>query len=110
MIVAFQPGGSVRDARVILKPDELIPTRYNVPEAIVYRENPDSPRDWILVKPKFQVLPSNSPLLSQPKLPEVDNFSLTTEESCDTLYEHQDIIRFDDESAGSHPDGEKNEN
>ncbi len=96
MIVAFQPGGSVKDARVVLKPDELIPDRYNVAEAIVYRENPDDPRNWILVKPKFTVLPSDSPLLSQPKLPEVDKFSLTIEENCDT-FEHRDIIRLDEE-------------
>jgi len=96
VIVAFQPGGSVRDARVVLKPDELIPNRYNVAEAIVYKEDPENPRVWILVKPKFQVLPSDSPLLSQPKLPEVDNFSLTLPETGDTVYEHQDIIRFEE--------------
>ncbi len=98
MIVAFQPGGSVRDARVILKPDELIPNRYNVAEAIVYREDLDNPRNWILVKPKFTVLPSDSPLLSQPRLPEVDNFSLTIS-SEDAIFEHNDIIRFDEVKA-----------
>lgn len=97
MIVAFQPGGSVKDARVVLQPNELIPDRFNIAEAIVYRENPDNPREWILVKPKFQVLPPDSPLLSQPKLPEVDVFSLTLPENGDTLYEHQDIIRLDEE-------------
>lgn len=96
MIVAFQPGGSIKDARVVLKPDELIPNRYNTAEAIVYRENPDDPRNWLLVKPKFVVLPSDSPLLSQPKLPDVENFSLTLPENGDMLYEHQDIIRLDE--------------
>lgn len=100
MIVAFQPGGSVKDARVVLKPDELIPDRFNTEQAIVYREDPDSPSRWILVKPKFTVLPPDSPLLSQPKLPE-PTFSLTTEPECAT-FEHQDIIRFED-------DGGKNE-
>lgn len=95
MIVAFQPGGTVKDARVVLKPDELIPTRYNIPETIVYRESAED-HSWVLVKPKFEVLPSDSPLLSQPKLPEVDLFSLTTEENGDTLYEHQDIIRLEE--------------
>jgi hypothetical protein len=96
MIVAYQPGGSIKDARVVLKPDELVPNRYNTEEAIVYRENPDDPRNWILVKPKFTVLPSDSPLLSQPELPGVETFPLTTEESSDTLYEHRDIIRLDE--------------
>ena len=98
MIVAFQPGGSVRDARVVLKPDELIPNRYNMAESIVYREDPDDPRNWILVKPKFTVLPSDSPLLSQPKLPEIDAFSLTLPEDGDTIYEHQDIIRLEEKT------------
>jgi len=44
-------------------------------------------------------LPSDSPLLSQPKLPEVDAFSLTLPENGDTLYEHQDIIRLDEVKA-----------
>lgn len=95
MIVAFQPGGSIRDARVVLKPDELIPNRYNVEETVVYRENPDNPREWLLVKPKFQVLPPDSPLLSQPKLPEVDAFSLTIV-SEDATFEHADIIRLEE--------------
>lgn len=95
MIVGYQPGGSIRDARVVLKPDEKLPTRYNVPESIVYREHGET-REWVLVKPKFQVLPSDSPLLSQPELPEVDNFSLTTEPESAT-FEHQDIIRLDEE-------------
>lgn len=96
MIVAFQPGGSVKDARVVLKPDELIPDRFNIAEAVVYRENPENPRDWILVKPKYQVLPSDSPLLSQPKLPETDIFSLTIPME-DATFEHTDIIRLDEE-------------
>jgi hypothetical protein len=96
VIVAFQPGGSVKDARVVLKPDELIPDRFNTLEAIVYRENSEDPRNWILVKPKFTILPSDSPLLSQPKLPEDDRFSLTTESEPAT-FEHADIIRMDED-------------
>lgn len=97
MIVAFQPGGSVKDARVVLRADEKVPARYNVPEAIVYREDPDNPRQWILVKGKFSVLPPSSALLSQPKLPEVDEIlPLTNDPNCDSLYEHQDIIRVDE--------------
>ncbi len=96
MIVGYQPGGSIRDARVVLKPDETLPNRYNVLEAVVYREDPVT-FQWTLVKPKFQVLPSDSPLLSQPQLPEVDKFSLTTEVD-DATFEHQDIIRMDEES------------
>lgn len=95
MIVGYQPGGSIKDARVVLKPDEKLPNRFNIAEAIVYAENPENPREWLLVKPKFQVLPQDSPLLSQPELPEVDNFSLTIT-SEDATFEHNDIIRFDE--------------
>jgi hypothetical protein len=101
MIVGYQPGGSIKDSRVVLKPDEKLPNRFNIPEAIVYAENPDNPREWLLVKPLHQVLPQDSPLLSQPELPELDIFSLTTEENPDTLYEHNDIIRLDEEADES---------
>jgi hypothetical protein len=96
MIVAFQPGGSVRDARVVLKFNETLPSRYNVPEAVVYRESEEDSSVWLLVKPKFSVLLSDSPLLSQPEIPEVDLFSLTTEPEGDS-FEHTDIIRLDEE-------------
>ena len=98
MIVGFQPGGSIRDSRVVLQPGEKLPNRYNVPEAVVYAENPDNPREWLLVKPLHQVLPQDSPLLSQPsEFPELNNFSLTSEENPDTMYEHNDIIRLEEE-------------
>ena len=96
MIVGFQPGGSVRDARVVLQPNETVPNRYNVPEAVIYREDPET-FEWIMVKPKFSVLPVDSPLLSQPTLPEVELFPLTTGENSDTLFEHQDIINLEEE-------------
>jgi hypothetical protein len=93
MIVAFQPGGSIKDARVVLKPDEKVPTRYNTREAIVYREG-ENGGPWILLKPQHSVLPADSPLLSQPVLPEV---TLTTvEPEGDAVFEHTDIIRMDD--------------
>jgi hypothetical protein len=98
MIVAYQPGGTVKDVRVVLKPNEKLPNRFNTEEAIIYRENPDNPRNWIMVKPKYSVLPSDSPLLSQPALPEVDIISLTNMENEGMLYEHVDIIRFDESS------------
>ena len=100
MIVGYQPGGSIKDSRVVLKPGEKLPNRFNIPESIVYSENPDNPREWLLVKPKFSVLPEDSPLLSQPALPEADILSLTTEENADTLYEHQDIIRLEEAPDG----------
>lgn len=95
MIVAYQPGGSIRDARVVLKPEEKIPTRYNTRESIIYREG-ENGGPWILVKPQYSVLPSDSPLLSQPALPEV-SLSLTTEPETGTVFEHTDIIRMDDD-------------
>ena len=100
MIVAYQPGGSIRDARVVLKPDERVPNRYNTKEAIVYREDPDNPREWLMVKPKFSVLPEDSPLLSQPQVPEIDILSLTNMENEGMLYEHVDIIRMDESIEG----------
>lgn len=101
MIVGYQPGGSIRDARIVLKHDEKLPNKFNTRESIVYRETEDNAREWILVKPKFSVLPEDSPLLSQPSLPEV-TLPLTIETNGDTLYEHVDIIRFEEPE----PDGE----
>ena len=95
MIVGYQPGGTVKDARVVLRPDETVPARYNVPEAVIYREDAET-HEWIMVKDRFSVLPPDSPLLTQPKLPEVELFPLTNEENSDSLYEHQDIIRLDE--------------
>ena len=96
MIVAYQPGGSIRDARVVLKHDETLPNKYNVRETIVYREREDNPREWIMVKPKFVILAEDSPLLTQPQVPEADILSLTNEETSGSLYEHVDIIRFEE--------------
>jgi hypothetical protein len=95
VIVAFQPGGSIRAARVVLKPDEKVPARYNVPEAIVYREG-ENGGPWTTVKPQWTVLQADSPLLSQPVLPEV---TLEISDFGDTVFEHTDIIRMDDEPA-----------
>jgi hypothetical protein len=92
VIVAFQPGGSIRAARVVLKPSETVPTRYNTPEAIVYREG-ENGGPWILVKPQHTVLPADSPLLSQPVLPDI---TLPVEPEGDP-FEHKDIIRMDDD-------------
>jgi hypothetical protein len=95
MIVGFQPGGTIRAAYVVLKPDETVPSRYNVPEAIIYREDAET-HEWIMVKPKFSILPVDSPLLSQPALPEVELFPLTSDQNSDSLFEHQDIINLDE--------------
>jgi hypothetical protein len=92
MIVAFQPGGNIRAARVVLKPDETVPTRYNTPEAIVYREG-ENGGPWILVKPQYTVLPADSPLLSQPVLPDI---TLPVEPE-GSAFDHTDIIRMDDD-------------
>jgi hypothetical protein len=96
MIVAFQPGGNIRAARVVLKPDETVPTRYNTPEAIVFREG-ENGGPWILVKPQYSVLPADSPLLSQPVLPDI-TLPTTMPEGND--FEHNDIIRIDDDTIG----------
>jgi hypothetical protein len=102
MIVAYQPGGTVRDARVVLKPAETLPNRFNTEESIVYREQ-EGGGPWLLVKPKFSILPPDSPLLTQPRLPELI-FPLTNEADPATLFEHRDIIRMeepDDKTASS---------
>jgi hypothetical protein len=95
MIVAYQPGGTIKDSRVVLRPDEKLPNRFNIPESIVYRENPEDPRQWLLVKDRHSVLPEDSPLLSQPALPETEILSLTNKPE-DVTFEHQDIIRIDE--------------
>jgi hypothetical protein len=95
MIVAYQPGGNIRDARVVLKPDEKLPNRYNTREAEVYREDPAHGFEWVLVKPRFSILPEDSDILSQPKLPDVDILSLTPEPE-NVSFEHADIIRMED--------------
>jgi len=100
MIVAFQPGGSIKTTRVVLQPNETLPNRHNVPEAVVYREHPET-YEWILMKPLGSVLPEDSPLLSQPGLPEFDISHLTTDPNCDTTYEHADIIAIDEPDDGS---------
>lgn len=96
MIVAFQPGGNVNDARVVLRHDELLPSRFNTERAVVYREAEGDPSEWLLIKPKFSVLPPDSPLLSQPELPEAEIIPLTNPEDPATLFEHRDIIRMEE--------------
>jgi hypothetical protein len=96
MIVAYQPGGSVKDARVVLKPTETLPNRYNTKQTVVYREQ-EGGGPWLLVKTKFQVLPQDSPILTQPEIPETQILPLTNPEDPATLFEHQDIIRMEEE-------------
>lgn len=96
MIVGFQPGGTIRNARVVLRWDELLPNKYNNPETVVYREEEGNPSQWILVKPLNETLPVDSPLLVQPDAPP-EIFSLTIEtEPAIPEFEHDNIIRVDD--------------
>ena len=94
MIVGFQPGGTIKDARIVLRPDELLPNEYNTALAAVYRENPDNPREWVLVKPKGDILPVDSPLLSVPEAVPVDIKDVV--EAVPASFEHRDIIQFED--------------
>lgn len=96
MIVVIRPGGTVSDVNVVLKHDELLPARYNTKSSIVYREAEGNSREWILVKPRHSVLPPDSSLLSEPTLPEVLT-SVSVQESSESLYDHVDIIRFEEE-------------
>jgi hypothetical protein len=95
VIVGYQPGGTIRDARVVLRPDELLPNSFNIIGTVVYRENPDDPKEWVLVKPKDVVLPIDSPLLSSPEELPVD-ISKMGEEPMEKPFEHVDIIHFDE--------------
>ena len=107
MIVAYQPGGTVRDVRVVLRFGEKLPNRFNTERAVVYMEGEDKPLPWTLVKDKYSVLPGDSELLSQPDVLTDDILPLTNEESEATLYEHQDIIRMDDdEPSAKHSSGD----
>lgn len=95
MIVGYQPGGTIRDARVVLQPGQLLPNSFNVIGTVVWRENPDDLREWLLVKAKNELLPADSPFLSQQEVVQVDIKDLTTEPKGDS-FEHVDIIRLDD--------------
>ncbi len=97
MIVAFQPGGTIRDVRVVLKPDELIPNRFNTPEAEIFRE--DETGTWLLIKPRGSVLSADSILLSKPEVAETAILDLTKPLNGDTVFEHPDIISVDDEET-----------
>jgi hypothetical protein len=96
MIVAWEPSGTIRNCRVVLMPDETLPLRFNVKEAIVYREVwPE--RVWVIVKDRNVVLPADSDVLTKPAIPEMaDLGSVVREDSADP-FEHRDIIRFDEE-------------
>ncbi len=97
MIVAFQPGGTIRDVRVVLKPDELIPNRFNTAAAEVFRE--DETGTWLLIKPIGAELPVDSILLSKPEVAETAILDLTKPLNGDTVFEHPDIISVDDEET-----------
>lgn len=95
MIVGYKPGGTIRDARVVLRPDETLPNRFNVIGTAVYREDKDDNQNWILVKPVDKELPADSPLLSEQSVVERDVKDLTPEPQPAT-FEHRDIIQFED--------------
>lgn len=95
MIVGYQPGGTIRDARVVLRPNETLPNSFNVIGTVVYREDPDDLKLWILVKEKDLLLPADSPLLSQPQAVHVDIKDLTNAPEGDT-FNHADIIHLDE--------------
>jgi len=96
MILAFQPGGSVNDVRIVLKQGEFLPRKYNTPQAEIYMENEDNPRQWLLIKPLKEILESDSPLLSEAELAPTDILDLTMPAEPAT-FEHVDIIRLGDD-------------
>lgn len=96
MIVAFQPGGSVNDARIVLKYGEKLPRKYNTVRSEVYMESEENPSQWVLIKPLKEVLVDDSPLLGEGELAPVDILDLT-EPAEPASFEHVDIIRLGDE-------------
>ena len=96
MILAFQPGGSVDDVRIVLKWDEKLPRKYNHVQAEVFMESEDNPSQWVLIKPLRELLVEDSPLLADSEFVPVNILNFTTPEECAT-FEHIDIIRFDEE-------------
>ena len=106
MIVGYipGPGHTIKNARVVLKPDETLPNRYNVVEAEVLRQHPDTYEE-ILIKPVGTVLPADSDILSNPEiqLGTVLGLTITTGEG--NLYEHADIIRLESDSETDSGDG-----
>lgn len=94
MIVGYQPGGTIKDARIVLRPDEPLPNHFNEYGPVVYRENPDDPKEWILVKQRDQILPADSPLLSKPESVHTDIKDFTEEK--DAVFGHRDIIQFEE--------------
>ena len=99
MIICFQPGGSVKDKRAVMRWEEKIPYSLNVSETEIYRESEDDPRIWILVKPVGEVLPLDSPLLKDAPITESTILDLTKDLGSGSEFEHRDIIRMDDDST-----------
>jgi hypothetical protein len=96
MVVGFQPGGTVNSVRVVLRPTETLPNKFNNMESQVFREDPDNGYQWVEIKPVGTVLPADSDLLSEPEfvMPQVLDLTIPLE-SGKVTYDHPDIIRFD---------------
>lgn len=91
----------MKDKRIVIRWEEKIPHSYNVPETEIFRESEDDPRAWILVKPVGEVLPLDSPLLKDAPITESTILDFTKDENPESLFEHRDIIRMDDDSESS---------
>lgn len=100
MIVGFQPGGTIKAARVILRPHETLPNRFNVMESEVFREHPDT-YEWVLIKPVGSILPADSDMLSEPEIVIGNVLDLTIPMEGGSVYEHRDIIRLESDSEDS---------
>jgi hypothetical protein len=96
MIVAFQPGGTINDVRIVLKFKEKLPRKYNHERAEVYTETENNASQWVLVKPLLEVLTPDSPLLAGAfELAPTDILDLTIPAETAT-FDHVDIIRLGD--------------
>lgn len=96
MIVAFKPGGTINDVRVVLRFAEKLPRRFNTERAEIYMEQESSPAlPWITIKAQGAILPENSPHLSEPELAPVNILDLTTPTEQES-FGHVDIIEIDE--------------
>lgn len=97
MIVGFQPGGTIKSVRVILRATETLPNKFNTLEAEIYREDPNDFRNMLLIKPVGSVLPVDSDLLTQPDMLESSILDLTLPVEGDITFKHVDIIQMDED-------------
>ncbi|VVB50928.1 Uncharacterised protein [uncultured archaeon] len=100
MVVGYQPGGTIKDARIILAEGETLPNSFNTALTVVWRRSQSTDWQLLLLKDVGEILPGDDPLLSE--LP--GYLPLTTTEKESSMYEHADIIAIDEDSFSDNGD------